>query len=98
MVDHVLCPSETIVMQERNIICGVVSYMKPSMRFTGKTISAVIFKRDFVKHYDKVKWMFIRWTLRMKDLFEKWCAWVDNLKFGYSVAIKVNENVGHYYL
>ena len=44
------------------------------MSFTQK--KEVIFKIDFEKTYDKVKWDFFEQTLRMKGFDPKWCEWV----------------------
>ena len=33
----------------------------------------------------------------MKDFSETWCAWVHNFVTGVSVAIKVNDDTGHYF-
>ena len=39
-------------------------------------MSGVIFKIDFEKAYDKVKWSFVQQTLRMKGFSQKWCDWI----------------------
>jgi len=56
----------------------------------------VIFKIDFEKAYDKVKWNFLQQSLRMKGFDPKWCEWV---KFfvGGNLGIKVNDQVGPYF-
>jgi hypothetical protein len=33
----------------------------------------------------------------MKGLPRKWCKWVENFITGGSVAIKVNDDIGHYF-
>ena len=57
----------------------------------------VIFKIDFEKAYDKVKWSFLQQTLRMKGFSPEWCALVNSFVFGGSVAIKVNDDTGKYF-
>jgi retron-type reverse transcriptase len=57
----------------------------------------VIFKIDFEKSYDKVKWRFLQQTLRMKGFSQKWCEWVQNFKQGGNVNIKVNDQLGSYF-
>jgi mannosylglycoprotein endo-beta-mannosidase len=37
-----------------------------------KKQNGIIFKIDFEKAYDKVRWSFLQQTLRMKGFFEKW--------------------------
>lgn len=36
-------------------------------------------------------------TLRMKGFSPKWISWVDSFIYGGSVAVKVNDNVGHFF-
>ena len=57
----------------------------------------VIFKVEYEKAYDKVKWHFIQQTLQMKGFSPKWCRWVENFISGGSVGIKVNDDIGHYF-
>jgi hypothetical protein len=51
----------------------------------------VIFKIDFEKAYDKVKWSFLQQILRMKGFSQKWCEWVHNFTQGGNINIKVND-------
>ena len=60
-------------------------------------MSGVVFKIDFEKAYDKVKWSFLQQALRMKGFSDKWCKWIQNFVTGGSVAIKLNDDVGHYF-
>ena len=39
-------------------------------------LDGVLFKIDFEKAYDKVKWSFLQQTLRMKGFSAQWCEWV----------------------
>lgn len=41
-----------------------------------KKKSGVIFKIDFEKAYDKIKWSFVQQTLRMKGFSHKWYEWI----------------------
>ena len=60
-------------------------------------MSEVVFKIDFEKAYDKVKWSFLQQALRMKGFFDKWLQWIQNFVSGGSVAVKVNDDIGHYF-
>jgi hypothetical protein len=53
----------------------------------------VIFKINFEKAYDKVKWPFVRQVLEMKGFSNKWCQWVDSIIHGGQVGIKINDQV-----
>ena len=63
----------------------------------GTPSHGVIIKIDFEKAYDKVNWSFLQQTIRMKGFSEEWCALVRNFVSGGSVAVKVNDDVGHYF-
>jgi hypothetical protein len=57
----------------------------------------VILKLDFEKAYDKLKWPFIQQVIRMKGFSQTWCDWISKIMSRESVAIKVNDNIGHYF-
>ena len=63
------------------------------MNYTGKN-SGVIFKIDFEKAYDKVKWSFVQKTMRMKGFSQKWCEWIEAFIQGGHVGIKINDQIG----
>ena len=60
-------------------------------------MSEVVFKINFEKAYDKVEWSFLQQALRMKGFSYKWHQLIQNFVTGGSVAIKVNDDVGHYF-
>ena len=62
-----------------------------------KKKDGVIFKIDFEKAYDKVKWSFLQQTLRMKGFSEKWCHWIQSFTEGGNANIKVNDQLGFYF-
>jgi hypothetical protein len=62
-----------------------------------KKQDGVILKLDFEKAYDKLKWPFIQQVLRMKGFSPTWCKWISKVMSRGSVAVKVNENLGHYF-
>ena len=59
--------------------------------------SGVIFKIDFEKAYDKVRWNFLFQTLRLKGFSHKLIEWIKSFISGGSVAINVNNEVGPYF-
>ena len=97
VADHVVRPSQTAFMQGRNILDGVVILHETVHEMHRKNLSGVVFKIDFEKAYDKVKWSFLQQALRMKGFSKKWCQWIQNFVTGGSVAIKVNDDAGHYF-
>lgn len=60
-------------------------------------MDGIIFKVDFEKAYDKVKWPFLLQTLKMKGFSAKWCSWVESLVKRGSVGIKVNDDLGFFF-
>jgi hypothetical protein len=55
VADHVVHPSQTAFMQERNILNGVVTLHEMVHELHSKNLNRVILKLDFEKAYDKVK-------------------------------------------
>ena len=93
----VVSPMQTAFMLGRNIIEGVVILHETIHELHTKKSDGVIFKIDFEKAYDKVKWPFLQQTLRMKGFSPKWCRWVEGMVTGGSVGIKVNDDIGPYF-
>ena len=60
-------------------------------------MDGVIFKIDFEKAYDKVKWSFLQQVMRMKGFAPAWCHWIMQFVQGGSVGIRVNDDIGHYF-
>jgi hypothetical protein len=56
-----------------------------------------VFKIDFEKAYDKVKWSFLQQTLRMKGFSQTWCHWIQLFTQGGNVNIKVNGQLGPFF-
>jgi mannosylglycoprotein endo-beta-mannosidase len=61
----------------------------------GEKFDGVIFKIDFEKAYDKVKWPFLQQVLRMKGFDPVWCDRIKHCVQGGSVGIRVNNDIGH---
>ena len=65
-----ISPTQTAFLQGRNTMEGVV-VIHETIHELHRKKSGVIFKIDFEKAYDKVKWSFIQQTLRMKGFSQK---------------------------
>jgi hypothetical protein len=65
--------TQSAFMSGRNIMEGVVILHETVHELHTKKRDGVIFKIDFEKAYDKVKWSFLQQTLRMKGFSPKWC-------------------------
>jgi hypothetical protein len=97
MAGHVVQPSHTAFMQDRNILDGVVVLHEAVHELHTKNMNGVIHKLDFEKAYDKVKWSFLQQTLRMKGFYPEWRALINDFVSGGSVAIRVNDDTGRYF-
>ena len=84
-------------MQGRNILDGVAVLHETVHEMHRKKINGVISKIDFEKAYDKVNWHFLQQTLGMKGFSTEWSTWVREFVSGGTVAIKVNNETGHYF-
>ena len=62
-----------------------------------KKLDGVVFKVNFEKAYDKIKWPFLQQALRLKGLDQSWRKQVDSFTPKGSVEIKVNDDIGHYF-
>ncbi|WVZ84242.1 hypothetical protein U9M48_031294 [Paspalum notatum var. saurae] len=94
VADRVINPSQTAFMRGRNILEGVVILHETVHELHKRKLDGVIFKIDFEKAYDKVKWPFLYQTLRMKGFSPKWIKWVETFITGGSIAINVNDEIG----
>jgi hypothetical protein len=82
-------------MPGRHILEGVVVLHETIHELHSKKLDGVLFKIDFEKAYDKVKWPFLQQVLRMKGFDNIWCDCIRSFVERGSVGIKVNDDVGH---
>jgi hypothetical protein len=90
-------PKQTAFIPGGNILEGVVVLHEIIHELKRKKINGVLFKIDFEKAYDKVKWDFLQQDLRMKGFLPEWCNWIARFFQGGSVGIRVNDDIGHYF-
>jgi hypothetical protein len=62
---NVIRPSQTAFMPGRHILEGVVVLHETIHELHRKKMDGVLFKIDFEKAYDKVKWSFLQQTLQI---------------------------------
>ena len=97
IAQKVIRPTQTAFMPGRNILEGVVVLHETIHELHRKKLDGVLFKIDFEKAYDKVKWPFLQQALRMKGFAQHWCKTVMQFIQGGSVGIRVNDGIGHYF-
>jgi hypothetical protein len=93
----VIRPTQSAFITGRNILIGVVILYETIHELHRKKMDGVLFKIDFEKAYDKVKWDFLQQALRMKGFPPEWCNWIARFVQGGSVRIRVNDDIGHYF-
>ncbi|WVZ85025.1 hypothetical protein U9M48_031988 [Paspalum notatum var. saurae] len=96
VAQKVIQPSQTAFLPRRYILEGVTILHETIQELHKKKLNGVIFKVDFEKAYDNVKWPFLQQTLRMKGFSPLWCQWIQQFVSKGSVAVKVNNDVGRY--
>jgi hypothetical protein len=94
IAQKVINPTQTAFLPGRNILEGVVILHETIHELHRKKQSGVIFKIDFEKTYDKVKWSFVKQTLQMKGFSETWCRWIQAMTQNGHVGIKINDQIG----
>ena len=90
-------PTQSVFMPDRNILEGVVVLHETLHEIHSKKLDGVVFKVDFEKAYDNVKWPFFQQALRMKVFDEAWRRQVESFTQKGIVGIKVNDDIGHYF-
>jgi hypothetical protein len=93
----VIKPTQSAFMPGRHILEGVVILHETIHELHTKKMNGVLFKIDFEKAYDKIKWLFLQQTLRMKGFDPAWCRMINDFVRGGSVGVKVNDDVGHFF-
>ncbi|WVZ53969.1 hypothetical protein U9M48_004850 [Paspalum notatum var. saurae] len=94
---RVIKPTQTAFLPGRNIMEGAVILHETIHELHTKKQNGVVFKIDFEKAYDKVRWEFLQQALRMKGFNSTWCTWVQTCVQGGNVGIKVNDQLGSYF-
>jgi hypothetical protein len=97
VAQKVIRPSQTAFLKGRNIMEGAIILHETLHEMHKKKSNGVILKLDFEKACDKVNWNFLQQALRMKGFSDIWCKWIDQVVSGGSVAVKVNDEIGHFF-
>ncbi|WVZ95111.1 hypothetical protein U9M48_040913 [Paspalum notatum var. saurae] len=93
----IIRPSQTAFLPGRNIMEGAVVLHETLHELHKKKLNGVIFKINFEKAYDKVRWDFLQQTMRMKGFSHTWCDWIRSFVQGGNVAINVNGQNGSFF-
>jgi hypothetical protein len=66
MAQKIIKPTQTAFIPGRNILEGVIVLHETIHELHSKKLDGVLFKINFKKAYDKIKWPFLQQVLRMK--------------------------------
>ncbi|WVZ96211.1 hypothetical protein U9M48_041878, partial [Paspalum notatum var. saurae] len=83
---NIISPSQTAFLPRRNIMEGAVVLHETLHELHRKKLNGVVFKIDFEKAYDKVRWDFLQQTMRMKGFSTTWCNWINSFVQGGNVG------------
>ena len=97
VVNPIISPIQTAFVKGRYIMEGVVILHEAINSIKMKKQNAMLFKVDFEKAYDKIKWPFVHKMLKLKNFPDKWCDWVMHTMRGGQVGVKVNDNIGKFF-
>ena len=97
VAQKVISPTQTAFLPGRNIMEGVVILHETIHELHKTKQNGVIFKIDFEKAYDKVKWSFLQQTRKMKGFLKKWCSWIESFVSKGSVGVKVNDDIEKFF-
>ena len=94
---RVIRSSQTAFLPGRNKMQGAVILHEMLHELHKKKRNGIVFKIEFEKAYDKIRWDFMQQTLRMKGFSPTWCSWIKAFVQGGNVGIKVIDQVGAYF-
>ena len=97
LANKIIRPSQTAFVPGSYILEGVVTLHETLHELHRKNKDGIILKLDFEKAYDKIRWPFLQQVLRMKGFSDVWCSWIQKVVSKGSVAVKVNDEYGHYF-
>jgi hypothetical protein len=89
---------QTTFIKGRNIMTGVMAVHEILHETKRRKEIGAILKLDFEKAYDKVSWRFLMECLKLRGFSEKWCSWIHQILVGGSVCVKVNDQLGQYFV
>lgn len=96
-IGEVIAANQTAFLKGRYIMEGVMVLHETLNFLHVKKQSGILFKVDFEKAYDKIKWPFVYQMLKLKGFPDKWCNWMMSIMRGGKVSVRVNDFFGPYF-
>lgn len=81
-VREVISNKQTAFLKGRYIMEGVMVLHEALNFIHSNKQSAILFKVDFEKAYDKIKWPFVYQMLKAKGFLDLWCDWMMGIMRG----------------
>lgn len=97
VIEVLIALNQTAFIKNRYIMEGVVTMHEILNSIHQKKQAGILFKIDFEKAYDNIKWSFVYKMMKAKGFPDKWCDWILKVVKGGKVAIRVNDQIGHYF-
>ncbi|XP_058784431.1 uncharacterized protein LOC131659235 [Vicia villosa] len=90
VLNSIIFNSQSAFVPGRQLLDGVLvaNEVVDFARKEGK--NCLLFKVDFEKAYDKVKWKFLRYKLKRMGFGDKWMKWMELLIFNSKISLLVN--------
>jgi hypothetical protein len=97
LADDLISDSQSTFIKGRNILEGVVVLHEVLHELRRTKQQGVLFKIDFEKAYDKVRWGFVQEVLLEKGFLEIWIQQTMSIVQGGQVCINVNAEGTNYF-
>ena len=97
VIQKVIKPAQTAFLKGRYIMEGVNILHEVLNELHKKKKPGVLFKIDFEKAFDKIKWPFLYQILVQKGFPTEWIDMVMKIVTSGKVGIKVNGEIGPYF-
>nr|GEV57284.1 RNA-directed DNA polymerase, eukaryota [Tanacetum cinerariifolium] len=92
VLDDIVDEIQSAFVTDRQILDGPFIFNEIVHWCKNKKKQSVIFKVDFEKAYDSVRWDFIDDILRRFSFGDKWCKWIQSCFYSSRGSVLVNES------
>jgi hypothetical protein len=98
VAEKLILQNQSAFMKGRNIMYGIMTLHEVLHETKRNQEAGIILKLDFEKAYHKICWEFLFESLRLRGFHEKWCGWIKEVVTRGTVAVKINNKVGPYFV
>jgi len=90
VISKVIDARQSAFLQGRGLLDSVFVANEVLEEVKGRKKSCIVFKADFEKAYDSVRWEFLYYMLERVDFCGKWISWIKGCLESASVSVLVN--------